>query len=106
MAENTGERKNAKQDNSVEQQVQSLPQVPLPIQQPSIQQLAAPVPQVQIPQEKLERLQQLLTELVIASTDLGLALASLECDKANECPVVQSAKSIAKALREIRKITK
>ena len=98
MAENTGERKNAKQDNSVEQ----LPQVPLPIQQP----LAAPVPQVQIPQEKLERLQQLLTELVIASTDLGLALASLECDKANECPVVQSAKSIAKALREIRKITK
>ena len=102
MAENTGERKNAKQDNSVEQLVQSLPQVPLPIQQP----LAAPVPQVQIPQEKLERLQQLLTELVIASTDLGLALASLECEKANECPVVQSAKSIAKALREIRKITK
>ncbi len=102
MAENTSQRENTKKDNSVEQLVQSLPQVPLPIQQP----LAAPVPQVQIPQEKLERLQQLLTELVIASTDLGLALASLECEKANECPVVQSAKSIAKALREIRKITK
>jgi len=70
-------------------------------------QLQTPVqPQVQIAPEKIQKLQELLAQLIMDSTDLGLALGTIECPYANNCPLVKASKQIAKSLVEIRNLTK
>jgi hypothetical protein len=63
-------------------------------------------PQVQIPPEKIQKLQELLAQLIMDSTDLGLALGTIECPYTSNCPLVKASKQIAKSLVEIRNLTK
>jgi hypothetical protein len=63
-------------------------------------------PQVQISPERIQKLQELLAQLIIDSTDLGLALGALDCPYAEKCPLVRASREIAKSLLEIRKLTK
>jgi type II secretory pathway component PulM len=101
-------------DNNVTQETEK--QLPLPTMiPPSYQQSAitnpqlqqTPVqPQVQIAPEKIQKLQELLAQLIMDSTDLGLALGTIECPYANNCPLVKASKQIAKSLVEIRNLTK
>jgi hypothetical protein len=103
-------------DNNVIQTQENEKQLPLPtmippvyqqsaITNPQLQQTAMQ-PQVQIAPEKIQKLQELLAQLIMDSTDLGLALGTIECPYANNCPLVKASKQIAKSLVEIRNLTK
>ncbi|MCI4408761.1 MAG: hypothetical protein JHC26_06690 [Thermofilum sp.] len=103
-------------DNNVTQTQETDKQLPLPpmippayqqsaITNPQLQQTPMQ-PQVQIAPEKIQKLQELLAQLIMDSTDLGLALGTIECPYANNCPLVKASKQIAKSLVEIRNLTK
>jgi hypothetical protein len=105
-------------DNNVTQETEK--QLPTPtmvppayqqsaIMKPQLQQaqIQPPMqPQVQIPPEKIQKLQELLAQLIMDSTDLGLALGTIECPYTSNCPLVKASKQIAKSLVEIRNLTK
>jgi len=105
MGEVTGPRKSEEASGgSVEPQEQVPAVAPAPLMVP--QQQVPVQPQVQISPERIQKLQELLAQLIIDSTDLGLALGALDCPYAEKCPLVRASREIAKSLLEIRKLTK
>lgn len=106
MGEAAGPRKSEEASGgSVEPQEQVPAVAPAPLMVPQQQQVTVQ-PQVQISPERIQKLQELLAQLIIDSTDLGLALGALDCPYAEKCPLVRASREIAKSLLEIRKLTK
>jgi hypothetical protein len=109
MGEAAGPRKSEEvSGGSIEPQEQVPAVAPAPLTVPQqVPQPQVPVqPQVQISPERIQKLQELLAQLIIDSTDLGLALGALDCPHAEKCPLVRASREIAKSLLEIRKLTK
>lgn len=53
---------------------------------------------------RMQRIQDLLSRLIVAGTDLSIAVARLDCPSAATCPVVREAREIAKILGELRSL--
>lgn len=62
---------------------------------------------IALPPEKVQRLQQLVAELIVLGGELGMEIATLECKELLSCPVVKKAREIVvkvKAIREELKV--
>ena len=51
-----------------------------------------------------ERIGEIITELVFDAQEVGFELATLKCDKINECPLVQKTRNLILKVKELFEI--
>lgn len=61
----------------------------------------APTPPT-ISEETREKMTSLITQLIALASDLTFEIATTDCPKANDCPIVQKGKELAKVIKALR----
>jgi len=64
------------------------------------------VPQPTLPPEIVQKLQQAMAEMIVLGGELGMEIATSDCAKLRECPIVIKSREIVNKVKEIREILK
>jgi len=85
--------------------VAQVPQVQMPMPQP-VPQMPPAVQVPTVPPEKVQKLQELMAQLIVLGNELGLEIAIVECKRAEKCPVILKGREIIKDIKQLRELMK